>query len=153
MEIRDIKIYMDGGTIEVLTNEGNYWIDNRLLSKTKGRVYVNSYPKDDNSNMLNNVIESLQIEIELVEALRYFKHPHYQAAIDSFVKDRSSEIRELVVDRIIGKPETYAAEFVRKYTPFIYRKRNEVFTRDYNLMRLKVEISEDTNLITFADFG
>lgn len=59
MEIIKIDDYLDGGTIEITTNRGTYYIDDRLFSKTKGCIYCN-YPGDNNSN-----IEPKQDELKM----------------------------------------------------------------------------------------
>ncbi len=51
MKITNITSYKDGGTIELTTDEGPYYIDFRLGSKTPGVLYkempkANSIPAD-----------------------------------------------------------------------------------------------------------
>jgi len=65
MEIIEIDSYLDGGTIEIITDRGSYCIDDRLFSKTKGIIFFN-YPKYDNCNIAPNQDE---LKIELIEAL------------------------------------------------------------------------------------
>jgi hypothetical protein len=50
MKILDIDEYKDGGTILIVTDEGDYCIDRRLGSKTKGSLFC-GYPENDNSNI------------------------------------------------------------------------------------------------------
>lgn len=65
MKILRIDSYIDGGTIEITTDEGVYCIDNRLFSNLKGKIFFN-YPKDDNRNIVPNQNE---IKAELINAL------------------------------------------------------------------------------------
>jgi len=67
MKITKIDQYKDGGTYELVTTDfGVICIDNRLGSRTKGRLY-NGYPKYDKTNLIvgfdsfyNDIIESLK---------------------------------------------------------------------------------------------
>jgi len=56
MEILDITLYLDGGTIGIQTNHGAFCIDRRIGTETKGKLY-RGYPKSDNSNICNDAIK------------------------------------------------------------------------------------------------
>jgi hypothetical protein len=84
MEINDFTSYLDGGTVEVETNKGVYCFDYRLMTETAGRLY-DGYPEDDNSNIIKN---SEELENEIIEALKGFRHSFYQDSIDAFIKSR-----------------------------------------------------------------
>ena len=66
-EIKDIEMYSDGGTVKLTTNIGDYYIDNRIGSETKYKLYDN-YPdrgnpiKDDKKikNKLYKALENYQ---------------------------------------------------------------------------------------------
>jgi len=82
MYINNFKKYLDGGTIELDTDKGIFCFDERIRSNTKGRLYE-GYPKDDNSNLIEN---SEDLEIELIECLKLYKNNFYQSSIDYFIK-------------------------------------------------------------------
>lgn len=84
MKIIKFDQYLDGGTTEIITNNGIYCFDSRLGTKTKGKLY-NGYPKKDNSNLIN---DSNEIEKEIIEALKEYKDDFYQLSIDSFIKNK-----------------------------------------------------------------
>jgi hypothetical protein len=90
MEIKNFDMYRDGGTIELTTDKGIFCFDERIGSDTKGRLYQ-GYPKDDNSNLIEN---SDDIEQELIELLKSFKSGFYQTSIDYFVNSKQ-EINNL----------------------------------------------------------
>ena len=73
MYINNFKKYLDGGTIELDTDKGIFCFDERIRSNTKGRLYE-GYPKDDNSNLIEN---SEDLEIELIECLKLYKNNFY----------------------------------------------------------------------------
>lgn len=82
MKIEYFDIHFDdGGTIEIKTDEGTYCFDDRLESKTQGRLYE-GYPKDDNSNL---IINYKHIEKEITEELKKYKDPFYQAVVDDLI--------------------------------------------------------------------
>jgi hypothetical protein len=48
MKIKHITVYLDGGTIAVVFDNGeNYYVDNRLGSRTSGTVYTSYPPQGD----------------------------------------------------------------------------------------------------------
>lgn len=61
MKINYITGYLDGGTIRVETDEEIYFIDSRLQTKTKGKIYK-GYPEPGNYNLVENQ-EKLKVEI------------------------------------------------------------------------------------------
>lgn len=79
--------YCDGGTIELETDKGIFCFDNRIGSDTKGRLY-DGYPKDDNSNIIEN---SEDLETELIEGLKSYKNAFYQKSIDHFIKSKTKQ--------------------------------------------------------------
>lgn len=64
-EIEIIDSYKDGCTIEIRTNKENFFIDNRLFSETKGKIYL-EYPKSDNSNIIENQEEIKLLILEII---------------------------------------------------------------------------------------
>ncbi len=69
MEIIELDSYKDGGTMKVKTKSGIiYCIDDRLGSKTKGSIFLD-YPKNDNSNIVNNQEE---IRNEIISTLEKY---------------------------------------------------------------------------------
>lgn len=70
MNIVSIDSYRDGGTVRIITDEGDYCIDNRMLSKTTGKVFIGSYPEDDNSNLDNFQDE---IKMAIIDSLKNYQ--------------------------------------------------------------------------------
>jgi hypothetical protein len=67
MNITNIRTYLDGGTIEIITERGTFCIDRRIGSKTQGKLFF-GYPSDSNmienySDLLSQLKESLE-EVE-----------------------------------------------------------------------------------------
>jgi hypothetical protein len=81
MKILKFDMYKDGGTIEIVTDEGIYCFDDRLFTKTKGRLY-NDYPKDDNSNLIEN---STEIEKKIINALKEYDDDFYNEQIKNLI--------------------------------------------------------------------
>lgn len=81
MEIKKFEMYRDGGTVELTCDKGVFCFDERIGSKTKGCLY-DGYPKDDNSNLIEN---SDDLEKELIEALKSYKDNIYGSSIDNFI--------------------------------------------------------------------
>jgi hypothetical protein len=65
MEITKIDGYKDGGTIKIDTTRGEYCVDCRLGTSTKGSIFCN-YPEKDNNNLAPNQDE---LKVELIDAL------------------------------------------------------------------------------------
>lgn len=86
MRIIKFNVYRDGGTIEIPTDEGIFCFDYRLGTSTKGRLY-RGYPKDDNSNLIEN---SSELETILIENLKNYKDDFNQNFIDFFLKTKVS---------------------------------------------------------------
>ena len=84
MEIKKFEMYLDGGTIELDTDKGIFCFDERIGSNTKGRLY-DGYPKDDNSNIIEN---SEDLENQLIECLKLYKNYSYQRSIDYFINTK-----------------------------------------------------------------
>lgn len=82
MKILNFGAYLDGGTISVVTDQGTYCFDNRIRTKTKDRLYE-GYPKEDNSNLIE---DSAQLEKDILQELRDYKHEFYQIGIDGLIK-------------------------------------------------------------------
>jgi hypothetical protein len=84
MEILKVDKCLDGGTIVLRTNEGDFWIDNRIRSNTKGE-WFNGYPKEDNSNLIE---DSEELEERLIKALSEFKDGFYKESINSLIESK-----------------------------------------------------------------
>lgn len=82
MKIVKFQSYLDGGTAEITTESGIFCFDNRISSQTKGLLYK-GYPKDDNSNLIEN---SQELETSLIESLKNYKDEFYQTSIDYLLK-------------------------------------------------------------------
>jgi hypothetical protein len=97
MEIKKFEMYLDGGTIKLTTDKGIFCFDERIRSSTKGRLY-DGYPKDDNSNLIEN---SVDLEQELIEQLKLFKSDFYQSSIDYFISSKQNLIRDKLLNNIL----------------------------------------------------
>lgn len=84
MVIEKFQMYLDGGTVEVTTNKGIFCFDDRLGSNTKGKIF-SGYPKEDNSNLIEN---SEALEVEIIENLKTFRDEFYQKSIEALIKDK-----------------------------------------------------------------
>lgn len=73
MNIIEIDKYSDGGTIKIKTNIDDYYLDQRLFTKTPNKIYK-GYPLDDNSNMIIGCEYNLKWCIW--NALRYYQTPN-----------------------------------------------------------------------------
>ncbi len=89
MKILKFEHYRDGGTIEIITDIGTYCFDGRLSKSnlTRGKLF-NGYPKNDNSNIIEN---SKELENEIVEALKKYEDGFYQGVINYFLTNRLSK--------------------------------------------------------------
>ena len=86
MIIKSFNVYRDGGTIEITTEDDKvFCFDDRILSKTKGKLY-DGYPKENNSNIITENAEA--IEIELIKALSSYKNEYYQDTINAFIESK-----------------------------------------------------------------
>lgn len=84
MPIKKFNVYRDGGTMEIITDEGTFCFDGRIESSTKGRLY-NGYPKDNNSNLIKN---SEELEKKLIDNLKNYKDDFNQISIDHLIKTK-----------------------------------------------------------------
>lgn len=69
MKIEAVDTYRDGGTRGIETDVGEFCIDNRIGSFTKGSVWV-GYPESSGSRRIDNVLSGHGIVRHLIEALR-----------------------------------------------------------------------------------
>jgi hypothetical protein len=66
MKITFIEAYLDGGTQKIVTeDEKEYYIDGRIYSTTKGKIY-SLYPGKSDSKMLDDV----ELYEEIIEAVK-----------------------------------------------------------------------------------
>jgi hypothetical protein len=72
MKIIKIDVYMDGGTIKIITTDEIYYIDGRINTKTRGCVFC-KYPKD-NSDMCSNQDKIIS---EIINSLNYYSDPDF----------------------------------------------------------------------------
>lgn len=62
MEILSIDIFKDGGSIFIETDRGNFFIDRRIGSKSKGSLYY-GVPEEDDKNKVqypNDLLNQLR---------------------------------------------------------------------------------------------
>ena len=85
MKVLDYNVYLDGGTVLITTNEGTYSYDNRISSTTKGKLYE-GYPKGNDSNI---IVDSIEIEKKILEALKEYKNNLYEASIKDLIKNKN----------------------------------------------------------------
>lgn len=61
MKVLKTETYLDGGSTTVFTDEGTWWLDNRLKTETKNRLYT-AHPKQGGVLIENALLTSLVIE-------------------------------------------------------------------------------------------
>jgi hypothetical protein len=72
--IKNIEEYFDGGTIEIILENGeSYAIDDRLFTETKYQLYK-GYPRDDNSNLIDYPLDTI---INLLEMINNYNPNEY----------------------------------------------------------------------------
>ena len=71
MDIIEVGGYTDGGTIQIISSDGNYYIDSRIGTTTKGSIFF-GYPKKDNSNIM---IDQDSIRKEIKDAVDRYSDP------------------------------------------------------------------------------
>lgn len=81
MKVLSVDRLLDGGSLCVETSSGDYYIDDRLGTSTKGYLYK-GYPRSDNGNIVDK-------GDEIVSALKdYFKVNDYSFnVINSFFNE------------------------------------------------------------------
>ncbi len=85
MRVIDISCYLDGGTIKVTTDEGDFSFDRRIQSTTKDRLYA-GYPSKDNSNIIE---DSEELETRIIEALKLYQpRESYRPTLEQFLNSR-----------------------------------------------------------------
>ena len=62
MRIQKLDFYWDGGTCEVITDEGQFCIDSRLGTETPNAIY-DKYPDDDSAKIVDSDIKKTLIEL------------------------------------------------------------------------------------------
>ena len=65
MKLSNLNKYIECGSIKISTDIGDYIIDNREKSKTKGKLFM-GYPKPDNSNLIK---DSKELEKEIFNSI------------------------------------------------------------------------------------
>jgi hypothetical protein len=90
MKVIDFSVYLDGGTVLIRTNKGNFAFDYRIKSDTKGKLY-DGYPRKDNSNIIK---KSKIKEKQILQALKDFNSD------GSFYKNRINDIIEKLEKKI-----------------------------------------------------
>lgn len=65
MEIKNFSAYLDGGTFVIITTDGIYYIDRRIKTKTKNRIFT-TYPNNNNFGLIENQDE---IKNKLIKAI------------------------------------------------------------------------------------
>lgn len=82
MNILSVDSYLDGGTVEITTDECVYCIDGRLNSNTIGYLYED-YPLKDNSNLIK---DSEKIFSSILSYVEYNDEYYYNEIIQLYNK-------------------------------------------------------------------
>ena len=61
MKVTNTLNYLDGGSTTVFTDEGTWWLDNRLKTETKNRLYT-THPKQGGVLIENMLLTNLVLE-------------------------------------------------------------------------------------------
>lgn len=91
-EIKKFDVLLDGGSIVIDTNEGNYFIDNRIGSMTINNIY-NAIPEslEDYSNILEG--ETLTDTIKkLIDGLSNYKNDFYQTTVNHIITELKNRL-------------------------------------------------------------
>lgn len=80
MEIKEMEMYKDGGTVKLITNTDTYYIDNRLRSETKHKLYDN-YP-----DMGNIIKDDKEIKNKLYKALENYHDNFYSPTTINYIR-------------------------------------------------------------------
>lgn len=80
-------MFLDGGTILIETNLGDYSFDHRIGTTTPNAMYY-GMPADDNENLLSEE-RVLEIKPQILEALKGYYKEFYQPTIDKFIAENS----------------------------------------------------------------
>ena len=92
LEIKKFDVLKDGGSIVIDTNEGIYFIDNRLKSMTMDTIYkgipesLEDYDKVINGETLTDTIK------KLIDGLSKYKKDFYQTAINQTVTELKNRL-------------------------------------------------------------
>jgi hypothetical protein len=84
MKIKEVVSYFDGGTVDIVTDRGVYSVDNRLFTKTPGKLFF-GYPRDDNKNIMKED-EVDMIKDELLLCLENFSEEKMDAKKDYLIQ-------------------------------------------------------------------
>ncbi len=98
MKILGYEAYLDGGTIEILTDEGSFCYDGRIRSTTKESWYL-GYPEKDNSNLISEKNYNL-FEIRLIVLLKEYNktsHDVYKNSIDWLIENLENKNRPIIM--------------------------------------------------------
>lgn len=74
MKIKEIRPYLDGGTVCYILDDGNeYCVNNRIDTRSinkeyRGKIYL-GYPKKDHSNLIENQEEVKELLNKLLKEL------------------------------------------------------------------------------------
>ena len=92
-EIKNFDVLLDGGSIVIDTNEGTYFIDNRIGSMTKDTIYkgipesLEDYDKIIKGETLTNTIRNL------IDGLSNYKNDFYQTSINYIITELKNRIK------------------------------------------------------------
>jgi thermostable 8-oxoguanine DNA glycosylase len=143
MKIINFKMYKDGGSIELTTDDEIFCFDRRISTTTKDRLY-NNYPNKDNSNLIEN---SNKLENELIEELKHYKNVFYQSSIDFFIESRNQKrlVEKLVkASNEIQKDRKSKANYIHLSEKFIQQQADE---RGVSFDEMIVLIQNELNTI------
>lgn len=86
MKVLSFKVYRDGGTIEIMTTEGSFCYDHRIMTTTRGKLFVGHPDKGIpiEKGLLGDETPE-NVEQKIIEALKEYKDSFYQSQIDNLI--------------------------------------------------------------------
>ncbi len=70
LKIIEIQTYRDGGSMEITTNKGVFWLDNRIFTETKGKLF-SKYPSDKEAEIISDtaILNPLKEELNKIDVV------------------------------------------------------------------------------------
>ena len=79
MQIQSVDFYMDGGTAQIITDQGEYYVDRRLYFENC--FIYDKYPDQKDAKLMNEKRE------ELISALEIYNHTEPLAVITILIQE------------------------------------------------------------------
>lgn len=111
MKVIKFDVYKDGGTTEIITDEGDFYLDNRIRSTTKGEWY-SEYPK----KLAMPIILTPETKKRLISALKEYPAIFYVNTVNKLIKDIEGRMND-DLDLIINSYDWITINAYKDETP------------------------------------